>query len=156
VHLGFLKSAIKSLPKGFGFLVPASEKRSFLGVIWDSNIFPFRAPDNIFLCTVILGEAEGRSLFNLVHKKLAELAEADLRELLGASGGAEMRRWTIWEDALPKHNLGYRKLLEELAHLESANPGLYLVGNYRGGAGVKDCVNNSFALANRIQEVSVA
>lgn len=45
VALGFKKKDVKHSLKGFGFLVPSTERMHILGCLWDSSIFPNRAPE---------------------------------------------------------------------------------------------------------------
>ncbi|TAK58888.1 MAG: protoporphyrinogen oxidase, partial [Bacteroidetes bacterium] len=44
IFLGFKREQVQHKLDGFGFLIPAKEKRSILGSLWSSTLFPNRAP----------------------------------------------------------------------------------------------------------------
>ncbi|WP_410971208.1 FAD-dependent oxidoreductase, partial [Salmonella sp. SAL04269] len=71
---------------GFGALVPAAEKRTILGVVFSSSVFPGRAPEGHVALTALAGGALNRGLAGLPAAKLTELVCEDLRVLLGTRG----------------------------------------------------------------------
>ncbi len=55
VCLGYRRDRIKRSLDGFGFLIPNREGRKILGTLWDSSIFPNRAPEGHVLLRSMLG-----------------------------------------------------------------------------------------------------
>ncbi|HEY3251899.1 MAG TPA: protoporphyrinogen oxidase, partial [Ignavibacteria bacterium] len=55
ITTGFKNNQFKSVPDGFGFLVPEKENRKILGSLWNSSIFPGRAPNGYSLLTNFIG-----------------------------------------------------------------------------------------------------
>ena len=55
VALGYRASAIARPLDGYGYLVTRNEDLSTLGVLWESSIFPHRAPRGMVLLRVMLG-----------------------------------------------------------------------------------------------------
>ncbi len=57
LYLGYNKKAIKQNLDGFGFLIPSSEKKKFLGAIWSSTIFVNRSKADKAAFTIFIGGA---------------------------------------------------------------------------------------------------
>ena len=57
VCLGYRKEKIKTPVDAFGFLIPSGEKRKILGTLYDSSIFPNRAPEGYVLLRSMVGGA---------------------------------------------------------------------------------------------------
>ena len=55
VCLGYRQDRIADSLDGFGFLIPSGEGRKILGTLWDSSIFPNRAPEGYVLLRSMLG-----------------------------------------------------------------------------------------------------
>lgn len=55
VCLGYRQDRIANSLDGFGFLIPSREGRKILGTLWDSSIFPNRAPEGYVLLRSMLG-----------------------------------------------------------------------------------------------------
>ncbi|OGP38374.1 MAG: protoporphyrinogen oxidase, partial [Deltaproteobacteria bacterium GWC2_66_88] len=53
--LGYEKASMGNPLDGFGFLIPRGEKRKILGALWDSSVFPNRAPEGKALLRVMVG-----------------------------------------------------------------------------------------------------
>ncbi|MBM4172345.1 MAG: protoporphyrinogen oxidase, partial [Ignavibacteria bacterium] len=70
LYLGFKKKDIGQTLDGFGFLIPSKEKRSFLGAIWNSVIFPNRCDENMAAFTLFIGGARTPNLFEIEKEKL--------------------------------------------------------------------------------------
>src|SRR4029077_3425366 len=77
VSLGYRKSAVGNALDGFGFLVPRSAGLEILGSVWNSSLFPNRAPDGKVLLTSFVGGAtnlqaatrSSQALISLVHRE---------------------------------------------------------------------------------------
>ena len=57
VSLGYPKKHVGHSLDGFGFLVPRSAGLRVLGTVWNSSLFPGRAPDGYALLTTFVGGA---------------------------------------------------------------------------------------------------
>lgn len=146
VTLLYDRSAVRHPLDGFGLLCPEVEKRQVLGVIFSSTIFPSRAPQNTVLLTVFIGGARMPELALLPLEEIARIARGELAELLGAQGEPRTCDVAVWRNAIPQYNLGYGEILAAIAATEERFPGLHLLGNYRGGISVPDCVQSGMRL----------
>ena len=57
VSLGYRKKDVSHALEGFGFLVPRSSGLNDLGTVWNSSLFPGRAPEGEALLTSFVGGA---------------------------------------------------------------------------------------------------
>jgi oxygen-dependent protoporphyrinogen oxidase len=150
VFLGFRRDQVRHPLDGFGALVPSSEKRSVLGVIFSSSLFSGRAPEGHVALTAFAGGVLQPEIALLPKKDLVALVLGDLKEILGVTGNAAFSRHTLWKRAIPQYNLGHERHLEAIAECESEHPGLLIGGNYRFGISLPDCILAGAALAKRV------
>jgi oxygen-dependent protoporphyrinogen oxidase len=140
LFLGFDREQISHSMDGFGFLVPSKESKALAGAIWNSAIFPNRAPEGKALFTLFVGG--GRNPFSSQAEAASAAVEAkkQFKALMGISGDAAFEHLHFWQEAIPQYEMGHRGILEELEAAEAAVPGLRFWGNFRGGVSVGDCV----------------
>lgn len=149
LFLGFRREQVAHPLDGFGLLVPAAERRSVLGVLFSSSLFPGRAPAGHVALTVMVGGARQPELAGLAADRLLIQLRTDLSELLGVKGEPVFVRHTAWPKAIPQYNLGYEQHLETMTACERAHPGFYLGGQARHGISLPACIAAGEALAER-------
>jgi oxygen-dependent protoporphyrinogen oxidase len=150
LFLGYRREQVRHPLDGFGALVPSSEKRTVLGVIFSSSLFPGRTPEGHVALTAFVGGALSPELARLPAAELTARVGADLRDLLGAQGKPAFSRLTVWPRAIPQYNLGYGRYLGAISECEKANPGLHIGGNARDGISLADCILSGTKLAKRV------
>jgi oxygen-dependent protoporphyrinogen oxidase len=150
VALGFPRQAVTHALDGFGLLIPSREGRETLGVLFSSTLFPGRAPDGHVLLTVFVGGARNPDAPARDDASLIACVVEELTPLLGLGSAPDFARVTRWPRAIPQYNLGHLERLERIDSALADLPGLTLVGNWRGGIAVGDCINNALALAERL------
>ncbi|HEY0273923.1 MAG TPA: protoporphyrinogen oxidase [Chitinophaga sp.] len=151
LHLGYDKSALPAIPEGFGFLVPSAEQQHFLGLIYNSAIFPFKAPEGKLLFTVFTGGAQQQSLLQQPAEVLQQQVIRDVNALLGITVQPVLQHFQVWEKAIPQLNVGYAEVRQKIAAFETAHPGLYLAGSYTQGVSVPNIIASADKLADRIK-----
>ncbi len=156
VFLGYPEEQCARQLDGFGFLVPAVERRKILGTIWSSSLFPERAPVEHIALTTFVGGARQPDLVHRSDAELVDMVRTELGELMGVSGKPAFTSVIRWERAIPQYNLGYQSVVDAIETMEEAIPGLTICGNYRGGIAVGDCVKNGKATAERIAALFAA
>jgi oxygen-dependent protoporphyrinogen oxidase len=149
VSLGFERGRVRHPLDGFGALVPASENRTLLGVVFASSLFPGRAPAGHVAMTAFAGGALKPEIARMADDQLIERVCGDLRELVGAEGKPAFARRTSWPRAIPQYNLGYGRHLEAMAECERSHPGFYIGGNIKDGISLPDCILSGTSLAKR-------
>lgn len=149
---GFKQEDIKHPLDGFGFLAPKKEKRQILGTLWNSSIFPERAPAGRALLTTFIGGARQPQLADLNDKKLIELTLNELRELVGAHGRPEFIHVRRYARAIPQYALGHQRYQQIIDRVENDFTGLHFAANYRDGVSVSDCIVRAHRVAEKITQ----
>ncbi len=152
IFLGFRESQIGIPLDGFGFLVPAKERRKILGTIWSSALFPERAPNGYVALTTFAGGSRQPEILDASDEKLAALVGDELRSIMKITGEPAYTRVTRWHRAIPQYHLGHLSIVEQIEQFEAEHPGFFLSGNFRGGIAVGDCVINSEKISKKVSE----
>lgn len=148
--LGFRREDVAHPLDGFGVLVPAIEKRNVLGVLFNSSLFPSRAPDGYVALTCFVGGGRMPERAREDADLLMERVLVDLRQLLGVRGEPVFAKHIYWPRAIPQYTVGYQAVKDAADMTEQQNPGLYLAGNYRNGVSVGDCMASGQQVAERV------
>ena len=120
----------------FGVLCPGGMPENFLGVMFNSLIFPHMAPPDRHLLTVIVGGAQARGETPDVER-LKGVIPRLLSEMFGVNGAQWLGSFS-WKGAIPQLVVGHHRLIAALDSAEARHPGLAFVGVDRGGVGVSD------------------
>jgi oxygen-dependent protoporphyrinogen oxidase len=139
---------------GFGFLIPAKEKKSFLGAIWSSVLFPNRAGEDTASFTLFVGGARDPEVVNYDKELLIKKVRDEFETLMRIVGEPVFLSYKLWPRAIPQYNLGYVEHENYFDKFEKENPGILLAGNYREGISVGDCIKNSEKILNKIKNLS--
>jgi oxygen-dependent protoporphyrinogen oxidase len=148
--LGFHRDEVAHRLDGFGVLVPAVERRSILGALFSSSLFPSRAPDDCVTITCFVGGSRQADRAREDTDLLVERVLLDLRQLLGVRGEPVFAKHVYWPRAIPQYTVGYQAVKDAADTTEHQNPGLYLAGNYRNGVSVGDCIASGQQVAERV------
>jgi len=148
VTLGCDASVRKSLPPGFGFLVPRSEGKRMLACTFVHNKFPHRAPEDRALIRCFLGGARDEKMLDASDNEILETAIRELREILGIQAKPLFARVYRWGGAMAQYGVGHLERLDRIERLRKDAPGLFLAGNGYRGIGVPDCVRSGIEAAS--------
>jgi oxygen-dependent protoporphyrinogen oxidase len=137
IALGYEASAITRPFDGFGFLVPAVERKVVSALTWVPNKFNFRAPpDKILIrCFTAGGTADVR---------------AELSEKLAINAEPIFVKESYWPASMPQYEVGHAEKVSIINQMLLDLPGLYLVGNAYQGIGIPDCIRMAEQLAGRV------
>jgi protoporphyrinogen/coproporphyrinogen III oxidase len=147
VSLGYARSAIQHSLDGFGFLVPRSAGLRILGTVWNSSLFPGRAPEGHVLVTSFVGGATDPSIVALDESEIVSIVHRELASVLGISQTPSFSHVQAWQHAIPQYNLGHLGHVNQLNQLQSKYPSIRLVGNYLRGPAWGACVEQALAVA---------
>lgn len=149
--LGFHRRDVAHPLDGFGVLIPSIERRTIIGALFNSSLFPDRAPVDHVTITCFVGGARAPELARVPTEPLMGGVMDELRSLLGVRGDPVFSRHVFWPKAIPQYAVGYQAVKAAAESTEQSNPGLYLAGNYRNGVSVGDCIASGQAIATRVE-----
>jgi oxygen-dependent protoporphyrinogen oxidase len=147
VSLGYPKSAVQHSLEGFGFLVPRSSGLRILGTVWNSFLFPNRAPDGHVLLTSFAGGATDPSAISLPESEIVSTVHCELAAVLGVSQPPSFSHVQAWHRAIPQYNLGHIQHMNQLTQMQSKYPSIRLIGNYLRGPALGACVEQALTVA---------
>jgi oxygen-dependent protoporphyrinogen oxidase len=151
VSLGYKKEDVGDPLEGFGFLVPRSSGLNILGTVWNSSLFPGRAPEGHALLTSFVGGATNPAVIQKSPEELVDLVHREITPLLCIRKEPVFSNVTVWPRALPQYNLGHVARLQAVEKLRANFPGLYLAGNYLNGPAIGTCVEHALKVADEIR-----
>lgn len=156
LYLGFKKSAVGQTLDGFGYLIPSKEKKTYLGAIWSSVIFPNRCSEENAAFTIFIGGARMSHLFEMQKDELIGKVISEFKSQMKISDNPIFLKEHLWHKAIPQYNLGYIEHENYFDKFEKEHPGLFVSGNFRGGISVGDCVKNSEIVFNKVKSFVTA
>src|SRR5271166_408878 len=150
VTLGYDEKVRRSLPPGFGFLVPRSEGHRMLAATFVHNKFPHRAPDNRALVRCFLGGARDEQILQASEKEILEIVRAELQKIIGLNVDPLFARVYKWKAAMAQYSVGHLERLQRIETLRQKLQNVALAGNGYNGIGVPDCVRSGAEAAGKI------
>ncbi|HUL34296.1 MAG TPA: protoporphyrinogen oxidase [Candidatus Eisenbacteria bacterium] len=151
VSLGYAKTEVADPLSGFGFLVPRSSGLKILGTVWNSSLFPNRAPEAHALLTSFVGGATNPAALSQSPESLVAQVHRELTPLLGLRREPAFTNVTVWPRAIPQYNLGHTARIATLNTLRARYPGLYFVGSYLNGPAIGSCVEQALKTADDLR-----
>ena len=135
---------------GFGFLVPRGEHVRILGALWESSIYPNRAPAGKVLLRVMIGGACDPTAVTLDDHQLLRTVRDDLATTMRLQCAPEFTRIVRHARGIPQYVKGHLDRLQRIDTLLQAHPGLCLAGNSYRGVSLNSCVSEAAQVAERV------
>jgi oxygen-dependent protoporphyrinogen oxidase len=126
---------------GFGFLVPAKERRRIVACTWLGVKFPHLAPAEKSIARCFLAGEEEPDI-DAVYRELCDLS--------GLRAKPHFQRLWRWPRAMAQYEVGHAARIAEIHSLVSQMPGLCLAGNAYNGIGIPDCIRSGKQAAESI------
>ncbi len=150
VSMGVRRGDLKGDLPGFGFVVPAADRRDILACTFSSRKWPGRAPEGSELLRVFVGGVRRADLLALDDAALIALARRELERYLAYRADPIFARVDRWTDAMPQYTIGHDARVHALETRLASIPGLALAGNAYHGVGIPDCVRTGGAAADAV------
>jgi protoporphyrinogen/coproporphyrinogen III oxidase len=148
--MAFERRQVRHPLDGFGFVVPAIERRKILSASFSSEKFAGRAPKDKVVIRTFVGGACQRELVDLNDADLERLVAEELADLLGITGRPLWTMIARWSQSMPQYHLGH---LEHVAQIEASIdslPDLAFAGNAYRGVGIPHVIHSGEQAAERI------
>lgn len=150
VALAYRTADIPRPLDGYGYLVTRPEGLSTLGVVWESSLFPGRAPEGFGLLRVFLGGARRPEAAALDREGAEALARTELQTIMGISA-APARTWTFqWPMAIAQYNVGHAERIAAIRARLAAHPGLDVCGTSYDGVSFNQALASGVRLGRSI------
>jgi oxygen-dependent protoporphyrinogen oxidase len=148
--LGYRREHCGPIPPGFGFLVPAKERRTLVACTFVGAKFPNRVPDSHVVLRCFLGGAGEEAVLDLPDDAILQAVLAQLQRLLGWSREPDFQVIHRWRRAMAQYSVGHATRIQAVRSLVESMPGLQVAGNAYDGIGVPDCVRTGRAAADAL------
>ncbi|KAM7420084.1 hypothetical protein PAMA_014677 [Pampus argenteus] len=143
--------------KGFGHLVPSSEDRGLLGVVYDSVPFPEHDRPNgpTTRVTVMMGGAWFQEVFGVLETVTEERLLAKATEAvschLGVTTVPSWTRVSLQRDCIPQYYQGHFRRVESMrSFIQKKNLSMSLIGSSYDGVSVNDVI---FSARTAVEEL---
>jgi oxygen-dependent protoporphyrinogen oxidase len=150
VNLAYRLEDIPGNLEGFGFVVPAIEKREILACTFSHMKFSGRAPRDHALLRAFMGGALQPKAFEYEDHEMIRIVRQNLRELLGIEKAPLFALVERHAQAMAQYRVGHLDLVAEIEALANQHPTLQLAGNGFTGIGIPDCIRRGEECAGRI------
>ena len=137
---------------GFGLLTTSAARQKVLGILWDSSIFPDRAPQGCKCVRVMIGGQRNPELADQDEAGLVRTAREGLAATMGVEQQPDVVFTRRWERGIPHYVIGHLARVEDIFRHVGRLRGLHLACNAYNGIAMNDCVRNGRELAARIVE----
>lgn len=147
--LGFKKRDVRADLGGFGFLVAGGEGPRVLGCVFESTVWPDRAPEGHVLLRLIYGGARDPGAAELEDEALLAQARADLNQVLGIRASPVHASTIRWAQGIAQYPVGHRERVlqwEREAHAAR----LVLAGSSYHGVAVNDCIADARRVVRQV------
>ncbi len=151
ISAGYRREQLPRAAEGFGFLVPRSEGLHVLGTVFNSSLFPGRAPEGMVCFTSFAGGATDPAFCGLSDHEITGTICGEVARVLGIAREPVTIALHRYERALPQYNLGHLQIVKSLEALSASIPGLFLAGNYLNGPSIGACVEQADRAAQAVR-----
>lgn len=125
---------------GFGFVVPAREKKLILAASFASVKFALRCPEDKVMIRVFMGGVLQPTAWQLSDEDLLARAVCDLGIYLDLKGPPDRHWIKRWPDSMPQYDVGHLDLVREIENGLARHVGLFYAGAGLRGVGIPDCI----------------
>ncbi|WP_055413339.1 protoporphyrinogen oxidase [Nonlabens sp. YIK11] len=139
---------LRSKTQGFGFLASSFERKDFIGVLFNGNVFE----------TAIHGDDALMNFF--VRPDHCETDEPEIifetlclplfRRWTGIQCDLELIHSRYWPQAIPQKVVEHQDKIQAIKDWESSHKGFHIAGNSVYGVSIGDCIHDHIQLARNI------
>ncbi|MHB8541588.1 MAG: protoporphyrinogen oxidase [Candidatus Acidiferrales bacterium] len=149
---GYSREHVGHALNGFGFLVPRKEGLRTLGTVWNSSLFPNRAPEGMVTITSFIGGAMDRHVVEMDEGQIADQVRREIGKVLRITGTPVARQVWRYAKALPQYNLGHAQRVNAIRSELDQHRGIFIAGNYLEGPSIGSCISQGFRTAKAVLE----
>jgi len=137
VYLGCEARSVPRAADGFGCLVAQGEDPRVLGIVFESTVWPNRAPDGQVLLRCIFGGGRDPAAVALTDAELIEHATRDACKILDADIEPTHASVIKWQQGIAQYDVGHRDQVRAAVAAGRSQRVVLAGADYRG-AGIND------------------
>lgn len=150
VFLGFPAAAVPGASDGFGFLVAHGENVRVLGVVFESTVWPNRAPDGHVLLRCVFGGGRDPEATRQGDAALIAQARHDLGIVLGIDAAPSHTSVVRWKRGVAQYGLGHRDRVRDAVALARGQR-IALAGCDYRGPGLNELCADAASIVAEVQ-----
>jgi oxygen-dependent protoporphyrinogen oxidase len=150
VNLAYRREDISHPLNGFGFVVPATEKRNIVACSFSSIKFQGRAPKGNIVLRCFLGGSIQPKACEWDDSKIIETTHRELSELLHIKNKPLVICVYRHINSMPLYGVGHTELINRIKERVKTHRGLALAGSAYEGVGMPDCIHSGELAAESI------
>ena len=135
----------KIIKAAYGVLFPEGTQSNLLGVMYNSEIFPHKAPKGYQLLTLCFG---GRGKYDYVSsisdEEIEKVVKSELANKLNLYN-VQTLCITKHKKVIPQYELGHYKVIEKMNEFENRYQGINFIGADIGGIAVPDRIRQALS-----------
>lgn len=156
INLAYRRSDVPHPLDGFGFVVPAIEKRRLIACSFSSVKFAGRAPEGCALLRCFLGGGIQPEIYHWDDDALLEAVQREMRDLLGITAPPLFFCLSRHPQSMPQYAVGHPQHVARIRAQLETHRGLLLAGNAYSGVGIPDCVRSGEEAAEQLARSAAA
>jgi oxygen-dependent protoporphyrinogen oxidase len=149
VFLGYDADAFGDATGGFGFLSAQGEDVRVLGVVFETTVWPGRAPDGKLLLRCLYGGGRDRDATTLSDRELVDQARRDVSRALGRDPAPSHASVVRVARGVAQYRVGHRDRVRDAVALARGQRIVLAGADYRG-AGVNDLCADAAVVAAEV------
>lgn len=152
VSLGYKEELLEK--EGYGYVIPFSEHKPVIGVLWDSSVFPqMNSHKKETRLTIMIGEENLPKDFNeMSEDDFRVLALNEVKDRLNITQAPDMIHVSLVKKGIPKFFVGHEeKVNEVIQDLKRMSSKLTVIGSGFYGAAISRCITNAKKTASEFK-----
>jgi oxygen-dependent protoporphyrinogen oxidase len=150
VALGYGVADVPRPLDGYGYLVTRPEGLATLGVVWESSLFPGRAPADSALFRVMLGGSRRPDIVGAPEEVKVDVARQELARVMGVRHVPRHVSVFTWPDAIAQYTVGHHERRGALMDRLRLHPGLAVCGTSYDGVSFNHAVKSGRLMAHHL------
>lgn len=152
--LGYSREAVGNPLDGWGFVVPAKDRRRVRSASWVSSKWPGRAPEGHVLIRASIGAPRDLHEMGESDGTIVDRVHEELRDLLGIAADPVFGRVYRRPRAMPQLVVGHLETMAAIDRRLASVPGVFITASGFRGVGLPACISDAQAVAHGAAEYS--
>jgi oxygen-dependent protoporphyrinogen oxidase len=144
VSVGFKSNVLYQ--DGYGYVIPFSEHKPVIGVLWDSSVFPDmnQHPQETRFTVMIGDDHLPKSFDEMTEEEFKAIALNEIKKTLAIKEDPDFIHVTLIKKGIPRFLVGHQEKVSSIVdQLKELAPKMTLIGSGFYGAAISKCLINA-------------